>query len=135
MASLYQNDSFFTGRFFGGEFLKRAPRGQIAFAHRAWGTPKDHTARTRGKFQLPITVDELIQTLAARHLDDGDALLVHALRGELTQRYIDWRDSYIDDLLRERDRLLAKRAAEERHAALERAQWLERRGQSMKRAH
>jgi hypothetical protein len=66
--------------------------------------------RSRGKFQVEITAEELIEVVVALHLDSPDDVLLEALRQHFEELYIDWLPRYATDAMQMRTRLKKQRS-------------------------
>lgn len=129
--------SFTGGWFFSGQFFDHASGGWSAgaeeLAKRARQRSPDDVLRSRGRFQVFTTVEDIIAELAERLVkEDDEQIVLKALREAIDDHDIDWKPEYLQQLLDERETLPAWQERLEKKAATARADWLRRRQQKLR---
>lgn len=124
--------SFFAGGFFDGGYYPKPHRGQIPWHLKTPGPSLQDFRRSRGRFQVEITAEELIAKVAARYLDDDGGFMADLMQ-EFAERYMDWEPGYAAAARRELDSQIAERDRRLAAEAHERSEWLRRRGRTVMR--
>jgi hypothetical protein len=130
--------SFTGGWFFSGQFFDQAAgwfAGTEELAKRIRQRSSHDIVRSRGRFQVFTTVEDVIAELAERLVDEDDEQIVlKALRDSIDEHHIDWQPEYLQQLLDAREMLPEWQERQERKAAASRADWLRRRQQKLRMA-
>lgn len=131
--------SFTGGWFYGGQFFENASgwyHGSVEeIARNARQRDEQDIVRSRGRFQVLTTVDDVIAELAEELVDeDSEQEVLRALRAAIAAHHIDWDDGFLQQLLDVRESLPAWQERQQQKAAAARADWLERRQRKL-RAH
>jgi hypothetical protein len=124
--------SFFAGGFFSGGYYPKPHRGQIPWHLKVPGPTLRDLHRSRGRFQVEITAEELIAEIASRYLDDDGGFIADLMQ-EFAARYMDWEPQYAAMARRELDRQIAARDRRLAAEAKAREDWMYRRKRTVMR--
>jgi hypothetical protein len=131
--------SFTGGWFYGGQFFDEAVAGWFRGTEELAKHIRQRTAhdivRSRGRFQVFTTAQDIISQLAEQLVDEDDEQIVlKKLREAIDEHHIDWQPQYLQQLLDERETLPAWQERLEKKKAAAHADWLRRRQQKLRMA-
>jgi|SRR6185503_9019706 len=128
--------SFVGSWFFNGQFFDHAVGGFLGtdeIAKHARQRKDEDVVRSRGRFQVLRTLEDVIAELAEELVDeDSEQAVLKALKNAIESSHIDWNDAYLQQLLDAREQLPAWQERQEKKAAAARAQWHERRQRKLR---
>lgn len=125
--------SFSGGWFFLGQFFDHAVGGpkreeNWEVGRRGKRRSTDDVIRSRGRFQVFVTADEIISDLAQKLVnEDSEGAVLRALKEAIEENNIDWDPDFLEQLLDARERLPAWQQRLDRKAEQAKAAWFARR--------
>jgi hypothetical protein len=130
-------DTFFTGPFFGGRFFEQNygtgafyPGDYRGVDLRTYAQPLADVRRRRGRMQMFVTAEELIERVVARHPYSSVDELHEDLRAEFDLNYMEWNPAFLQIAAQHPVRRAWAERQSSRAAAQAREDWHARRARA-----